>query len=235
MKNTLTLIALILFTSIYCSAQPQHIGALINVQTEGAGTGNGIILGMEGQSVHNLSYFTFVNNLSITADKKGYLNSFGGALKLHSKVRYHLPIASDEGRTFIQAGFNASGVQYSGSGGYAKYGFQPTAGFGFDFTPPNQLLGIIASYQFNFKSPLHGQKSFTNAQGRVLDGWTWGQQGRVEISIPVNPTSNWIYLINATAGRTVYRRNPAVYGPALGAELHRYTVAEISFGIGKLY
>lgn len=231
------LLALVLSLLVSCAAyaQPQHVGVMVNTQIEGAGTGNGAIVGVEGQWVHQTKWLTFVNNLSITADKKGYLNSYGVSPRLHSRARYHIPQQLDESRTFIEAGFNLSGVQYTGEGGYAKFALQPVAGFGFDFSPPNQSMSLVASYNFNFKAPLHAQKSFANGSNRILDGWSWGQKGKLEVAIPATATSKWVYLANVSAGRSVYRRNPAVYGAALGAELHRFTVIEVSVGFGRLY
>lgn len=239
MRYTFLLIFLFLALSVSVLGQPQQIGVTFHTEIEGLGnkstTGNGAILGPEFQWVHQTKRLTFVNTLSVTADKKGYLNSFGLAPRWHSRARYHIPQKLDESRTFIEAGFNLSGVQYTGEGGYAKYALQPVAGFGFDFSPPSRVMSLVASYNFNFKSPLHAQKSFTNGSNRILDGWTWGQRGKVEVAIPFTPQSKWLYLINASAGKTSYRRNAAVYGAALGAEIHRFTVLEISVGLGRLY
>lgn len=216
-------------------AQPQLIGGVVHIEFERAGTGNGTIAGGGVEAVNKIKMFTLVNSLTITADKKGYLNAFGWAPRLHTRARYYLPFASDEKRTFLQAGFNLSGVQYSGEGGYAKFAFQPVAGFGFDFSPHNGVTSIVGGYTYKFKSALHAKKSFFSSEPAILDGWTWGQEGTIETATPIQPGSKWVLLVNGSAGRTNYQRNAGVYGTVLGAEVHGFAVYELSIGIGRKY
>ena len=142
--------------------QPQSIGLAFKMDIEGQGSGNSTIRGVEVQSIHHIKSIDMVNNFSLTWDKKIYLNQFGVAPRLHTRFRWHLPMQQDQGRFFLQTGFNASAVQYTGTGGYAKYGFQPVLGFGMDMSPSNGLYSLVGSFSYNFHSPLYGQASLAN-------------------------------------------------------------------------
>lgn len=210
---------------------------------ESASGGNGAIYGFGFYNNHNFTDALSLNTkLSFTWDTKSYLHKAGIAPRLHADVRYHLPIASDNHRTFVQVGLVAGGVQYSGQGGYAKYGVQPSAGFGFDFSPNDELFSLVGTFKYKFKSPLYGQQSFFNAANKVKDGWTQGFEVGVESFHPLSSifsdasySNKWGLIFNVAAGRSVYQRNSAVYGPVLGAEHHHVPYVDISIGIGRKY
>ena len=226
--------------------QPNYFGVAFHTSIEQASSGNGAIVGFSLWNNHNITKvpgLSLASSLSITWDTKLYLKKAGIAPRLHTSARYHLPIASDNHRTFVQSGFRLSSVQYSGSGGYAKFGFQPTVGFGFDFSPDDQSASVIGYFNYGFRSPLYGQQSLTNSTNRIKDGWTSGPMVGMESLFPldsltqgkINKGGKWALLLNAEIARPTYQRNAVYYGPVLGAELHRFVAMDISIGFARFY
>lgn len=226
--------------------QPNYIGLTFHTSIEQASSGNGAIVGFALWNNHQITKvpgLSLASSLSLTWDTKQYLQRSGIASRLHSSLRYHLPIASDNHRTFVQSGFKLSSVQYSGSGGYAKFGIQPTIGAGFDFSPDDQSISFIGYFNYGFRSPLYGQQSLTNSTNRIKDGWTSGPAVGIETLFPLNPlfqgkvdkNNKWALIINTEIARPTYQRNAQYYGPALGAELHRFAAIDISIGLARFY
>lgn len=226
--------------------QPNYLGLTFHTSIEQASSGNGAIVGFALWNNHQITKvpgLSLASSLSITWDTKTYLKKAGIAPRLHSSLRYHLPIASDNHRTFVQSGFRLSSVQYSGSGGYAKFGFQPTVGAGIDLSPSDQSASILAYFNYGFRSPLYGQQSLTNSANRIKDGWTSGPMFGLESLFPldsltqgkINKGGKWALLLNAEIARPTYQRNAQYYGPVLGAELHRFVAMDISIGFARFY
>ena len=222
---------LVLVPFLYAAglAQPSQVGGLFYVQGEPGDSGNGLIAGAELQTVLHFQIaereFRFLEQASVTKDLKKYLGEYGTAIRTLSVVR-----ADIKNGVFVQGGVKVSGVNYTGPGGYGKWGIVPTLGAGYtlQLTPADSLT---LGYLYLFRSKLYGQKSLFDSTGRILDGWTEGHQIQTEYSHAFKP--KWLILVNFNAGQTIYQRNPAVYGPALGAIKHRSASIEISVGIGR--
>lgn len=232
------LMLLILLLPISATAQPQHVGLLLNGQFEEANSGNGTIVGVEAQNTHNFkvkgNYFNATTNAQFTIDEKSYRNQFGGAVRLTSLVRY---FDKKNQVVFVQGGINVGGIYFSDTpnsdDGYIKYVARPVAGGGLNIVRDN--YSIVVDYQFLFKRKLMAQKNeLSDFRNRIIDGWSSGQKVTLRHTLRLNQ-SQWLLLINANGGRYTYQRNPGVYGPQLGSVVHRYNAYEISVGVGREY
>lgn len=227
----------LLAASLSVCAQPPHAGVLLNAQFEGAGSGNGQIVGVEAQHVAawRLGFhpFKLATNASFTMDEKVYRHQFGGALRLTSLVRYYEP---RERFLFLQGGVNLGGIAFpdtkpGANDGYAKYLLRPVAGGGIDVVRDD--YGIVVDYQFHFKRKIYAQAPRVNDfRNRFVDGWTAGQRVGLQSTF-VLYKSKWLFLLNAAAGRYGYQRNPALYGSQLGSVVHRFNAYEVSVGLGR--
>lgn len=236
------LTVLFIFSSCnYAYAQKSHVGILGNLQLESQGSGNGTIYGGEIQNVQYLRVFgqTFnvATNLQITADKKLYRSQFGGAARLRSTVRYS-PIPNAK-PFFLQAGLYAGGIVFpnttpTANDEYVKYIAQPVGGAGVIIQDKKGEYSIVLNYLWLVKRAIYAQNKPLNFQGRYIDGWTHGQRIGLESAIAINKT-RWLFLLNSSFGKFTYVRNPGVYGPVLGNVPHRYSVTEVSVGLGRKY
>lgn len=234
----LIIIAMILLLlGSVAKAQPQHIGALVNGQFEGSGSGNGTIAGFEIQNVDYLRIygedFKLATNATFTLDRKVYRNQFGGSVRAASLLRYSL---KPQKVFFIQGGVQVGGIAFpdtpGSDDGYAKYIARPVAGAGIDFT--RQEWSVVVDYQFHFKRKLLAQRnSLSDFKNRTVDGWTSGQRLGLAATIQLAP--RWILLLNGATGWYTYQRNPAQYGAALGSVVHRFNAYELSLGVGRKY
>lgn len=245
MKHTIRILGLtVLFVFSNCNfahAQPQHFGGLVNLQSEGVGSGNGAIYGGELQDVQYLRIFgqdlKVATNLQITTDKKVYRGQFGGAARLRSVVRYApLPNAK---WVFVQGGFYAGGIVFpntttTSNDEYTKYVAQPVAGAGFAIKDKKEEVSVVANYLWLAKRAIYAQNKPLNFKGRYIDGWTHGQRVGIETALAING-SRWLFLLNASYGKFTYVRNPGIYGEVLGNVRHRYSVTEVSLGVGRKY
>ena len=226
--NLLLVLTVLSFTAA-AWAQPAQVGGLFYVQGEPGDSGNGAIAGAELQAVLHFQIaekeFRFLEQASITKDLKKYLGEYGTAIRTLSLVR-----ADIKNGAFVQGGVKVSGVNYSGPGGYGKWGVVPVVGGGVTVTP-RQGDSVTFGYLYLFRSKLYGQKALFDSTGRILDGWTSGHQIQTEYSHAFKP--KWLILVNFNAGQTTYQRNPAEYGAALGAIKHRSASLELSVGIAR--
>ena len=224
----LLLVLMVLSFAAAASAQPAQVGGLFYVQGEPGDSGNGAIAGAQLQAVLHFQIaekeFRFLEQASITKDLKKYLGEYGTAIRTLSLIR-----ADVKNGVFVQGGVKVSGVNYPGPGGYGKWGIVPALGAGLTLTPRTGD-SITFGYLYLFKSKLYGQKSLFDGTGRILDGWTSGHQIQTEYSHVFKP--KWLILVNFNAGQTIYQRNPAEYGAALGAIKHRSASLELSVGLG---
>lgn len=113
---------------------------------------------------------------------------------------------------------------------YAKFVLQPAFGGGVQTGVRN--VSIIASYLYLPRIQIHAQRAFTDTTGRGLDGYTAGQRIGLEAAFPIN-RSRWLFLLNASYGKFYYQRSVERYGPEAAQIRHRYSVTEVSLGIGR--
>lgn len=211
-------------------AQVSNIGVLANTQLEGKGSGNGTIAGIEAQIVDRFhisgNEFALIASAQVTRDLKGYLNEYGTAVRVHARGRWY---PKQTPNMFVQAGLNAGGVYYpttATAAGYSKVVLQPGIGGGLDF--PLSISHVTVGYIYLFKAPIYANHS-------QLDGHTTGQAVELEYSLPVKPSSKWLFLFNASYQATIYQRSVELYGPVLAAEKHRFSSVGLSVGVGRAF
>ncbi len=229
----ITLTSLVFFFAIIAShCQPRHSGVLANWQFEGHGSGNGAITGVEAQHVQPIKRLNLVTNGQVTFDRKGYRAQDGLAIRVRSLARYSLP--PFDRRLFLQGGVYFGAVRYSDTPGhqdaYAKLIVQPAFGGGAQVGTGE--VSIITSYAYLPRTRIWAQRAFFDPAGRGLDGYTAGQSLRVEAAVPIN-RSRWLFLLNASHGRYYYQRSVERYGTEAAQVRYRYSVTELSLGIGR--
>lgn len=238
LNNVFCFLVLNLCLLFTCFAQPpSHIGVLGNIQIESQGSGNGTIYGGEAQAVAHLKRVpvTLVANVQGTADKKIYRGQYGGAVRVRALARYRIP----NDHLFVQGGIYAGGIVFPDTSptvkdGYVKYTVQPVIGAGTNIYDRNGEVNVTLNYLYLFKRAIYAQDKPLNFQGNYIDGWTRGQRIGLESQLAINRTK-WLFLLNASYGNYVYTRNAGLYGPVLGNVPHRYSVTEVSVGIGRKY
>lgn len=232
MKRILLLTAVLYAALMSAHCQPRHSGVLANWQFEGQGSGNGAITGVEAQHVQPLKRINLVTTGQATFDRKGYREQNGLAIRVRTLARYSLP-AFDK-RLFLQGGVYFGAVRYSDTPGqqdaYAKFVLQPAFGGGAQVGVDD--VSVIVNYAYLPRSKIHAQRAFFDSAGRGLDGHTAGQRVGLEAALPIN-RSRWLFLLNASHGRYYYQRSVERYGPAAAQFRHRYSVTEISIGVGR--
>lgn len=225
-------IAVLLFTFCVPSyAQHSHAGVLLNSQFEGAGSGNGTIVGTELQA--NLNFrlgsqeLAFINNLQLTRDTKTYLNQAGWTQRNQARLRYFVPRANG---AFIQAGAYFGHTSYPDGEllGYTKRIVQPVVGAGYRYHDKTGVITINGNYLYQLPGTLWATR--TDRPIAYRDGRTWGQRIGVETSVRIKQ-SRWLGLFNLSHGWSTYQRDAAFYGAEAAAIKHRFTVTEISFGV----
>lgn len=235
----LLLLSLVFLVSFSCFAQPQHVSALVTGHFEGSGSGNGTIVGVEVQNVHDFRVYgeplKLVSNVSFTLDEKVYRHQFGGAVRGTALARY----AVDKiGRNFfVQAGVQAGGIAFpntpGSNDGYVKYTWRPVVGGGASFV--RDEWSVAVDYQFHVKRKLWANALPITAQNRIVDGWTSGHRIGAATTFQLRNSERWLLLFNASSGWNTYQRNAAIYGAQLGSVVHRFNDYQASIGIGRKY